>query len=311
MSRSLPTANTGYLRRLQDLHRLQTKATPEDITLGQPVDLVVLATKYASATCRLQGREGVLTLRGGQMLDVVPGRILTVKPTKVWAYASHTYICGERVALRFDLEALGLTPLALEDWGPWDPKEQYWGEEDEPLEPWARPIYERGPRPSFEFEPCLPGHDPEDYDSDPIHEAIDLEESGDPVGARELLDAVCQADLRCLDAHAHLGSFTFDHDPEQALPYYEAGFSIGGLSLGPAFEGVLPWGCLDNRPFLRCMHGYGLCLWRLGRFQEAEGIFERMLWLNPSDNQGVRFLLHAVRTGQAWEAFQEAEEGGR
>lgn len=35
------------------------------------------------------------------------------------------------------------------------------------------------------------------------------------------------------------------------------------------------------------MQGYGLCLWRLGRWEEAEPVFERLLWLSPSDNQGV------------------------
>ena len=49
------------------------------------------------------------------------------------------------------------------------------------------------------------------------------------------------------------------------------------------------------------MHGYGLCLWRLGRFDEAEHIFQRMLWLNPSDNQGVRFLMDAVKEKTSWE----------
>jgi hypothetical protein len=39
------------------------------------------------------------------------------------------------------------------------------------------------------------------------------------------------------------------------------------------------------------MNGFGLCLWRLGRFDEAGRVFDRMLWLNPSDNQGVRFLI--------------------
>jgi len=32
----------------------------------------------------------------------------------------------------------------------------------------------------------------------------------------------------------------------------------------------------------------------LGRFTEAARNFERMLWLNPSDNQGVRFLIDNV-----------------
>ncbi len=57
---------------------------------------------------------------------------------------------------------------------------------------------------------------------------------------------------------------------------------------------------------LRCMHSYGLCLWQLGRLEETERIFNRMLWLNPPDNQGVRFLIEEVRAGTGWE---ESEDG--
>lgn len=71
--------------------------------------------------------------------------------------------------------------------------------------------------------------------------------------------------------------------------------------MGDDFTGVIAWGLIDNRPFLRCMHSYGLCLWRLGRFDEAAHIFENMLWLNPSDNQGVRFLIEEVKAKKAWE----------
>jgi hypothetical protein len=53
------------------------------------------------------------------------------------------------------------------------------------------------------------------------------------------------------------------------------------------------------------MHSFGLCLWRLGRFLEAGRIFDRMLWLNPSDNQGVRFLIGKVRARAAWEDSKE------
>jgi hypothetical protein len=53
------------------------------------------------------------------------------------------------------------------------------------------------------------------------------------------------------------------------------------------------------------MQGFGLCLWRLGRFEEAERVFARMLWLNPSDNQGVRFLVGDVRAGRRWEDRRE------
>jgi hypothetical protein len=84
------------------------------------------------------------------------------------------------------------------------------------------------------------------------------------------------------------------------------GLRIGELALGLDFDGLLPWGHIDNRPFLRCMHGFGLCLWRLKRFEEAEHVFERILWLNPSDNNGVRFLIDDVRARTLW-ANGEAE----
>ena len=67
---------------------------------------------------------------------------------------------------------------------------------------------------------------------------------------------------------------------------------------------MLPSGCIDNRLFLRCMHGFGLCPWRLSRFQEAAQIFDRLLWLNPADNQGVRLLVDHVRAKSRWEDSQ-------
>ena len=67
--------------------------------------------------------------------------------------------------------------------------------------------------------------------------------------------------LRCLDAHSHLGLLYFDYETDIAVRHYEVGVRIGELSLGDGFDGLLPWGSIDNRPFLRCLSGYGLCLW--------------------------------------------------
>ena len=155
------------------------------------------------------------------------------------------------------------------------------------------------------MEQVLPGADSEDPFSDLIIESNDRKNSGDSEGAYKILMDLCQADLRCLDAHAHLGNLVFDGRPKEAIRHYEAGFRIGELSLGEGFDGLLPWGWIDNRPFLRSMHGFGLCLWRLGRFEEAEHIFDRMLWLNPSDNQGVRFLIGEVHAMATWEDSRE------
>ena len=171
---------------------------------------------------------------------------------------------------------------------------------DQPIEEWAEPIIARGARAAFEMEQVLPGAYAEGSDYDPITDSNDLKDAGDYRGAHKILMGLCEADLRCLDAHAHLGNLVFDSRPMEAIRHYEVGLRIGELSLGGGFEGVLAWGDLDNRPFLRCMHGYGLCLWRLGRADEAERVFNRMLWLNPSDNQGARFLFAQVRAGRPW-----------
>jgi len=193
-----------------------------------------------------------------------------------------------------------LVPLQLHHRGIWDPDEEYWGEEGEPIEEWATPIIARGSRPMYEMEQVLPGADPDDPDSDPILRANNLRDAGRKARARQVLERLLIKDLRCLDAHAHLGNLVFSDNVRSALWHYERGALIGRLSLVEDLDCVLPWGLIDNRPFLRCMQGLGLCLWRLQRFEEAESLFQRMLWLSPSDNLGIRFLLPRVRARIEW-----------
>lgn len=290
-----PAPSTVSTRR-----KRQHKVTETDINLSGPVELVVLAVKEKAAPCRLLGSDRNITLRPNRTWNLVPGEIVVVKPGKQWSYAGHPYLSGEVESTRLDVAALGLVPLKLKDRGIWLPEEQYWGEENEPIEEWAGPIIARGPRQTFEMEQVIPGVEADDFDSDPILEANDLKEAGDYGDAQKILMDLCQADLRCLDAHAHLGNFAFDYGPKEAIRHYEVGMRIGELSLAPGFDGLLPWGFIDNRPFLRCLQGVGLCLWRLFRFEEAGRVFDRMLWLNPWDNQGVRFLVDDVRASRPW-----------
>jgi hypothetical protein len=281
------------------------KASADDLNLDEQIELVILTVKERGARCRLLQSDRILTLRASGLWNLAPGEIVTVNPHKHWRYGGHPYLSGEIESTRLDVAALGLQPLRLREFGVWDPEDHYWGEESEPIEDWAKPIIAHGPRPQFELEQVLPGADPADSLADPITEASDLKHAGEVEAARQRLMALCDSDLRCLDAHAHLGNLVFDHGPKEAIRHYEVGLRIGELSLGDEFDGLLPWGLIDNRPFLRCMHGYGLCLWRLGRHPEAGHIFDRMLWLNPADNQGVRFLIEDVRNGRAWEECQD------
>jgi len=96
----------------------------------------------------------------------------------------------------------------------------------------------------------------------------------------------------------------------QALAHYERGQAkaeartIGDPS---RYLGAF-WGDLRSRPFMRALHGCGLCLWRLGRADEARQVFGWMLELNPSDNQGARFLLHDLDEGLSWDKSAAREE---
>jgi hypothetical protein len=286
-------------------NRRHHKATSDDIDLSSPVELVILSVKERTARCRLLESNRIITLRAGTVYNAIPGHIVTIHPKKQWRYGGHPYLSGEIASARLDVQALNLVPLSLADRGVWDPREHYWGEEDEPLEEWAGPIIDSGPRPMFEMEQVMPGESGSDPFDAPICRAVDLTHAGESVDARKILMDLCQADLRCLDAHFHLGNFVFDYSPQKAIEHYEVGLRIGELSLGDNFTGVLAWDFMDNRPFLHCMQGYGLCLWRLGRFKAAEQIFTRMLWLNPSDNQGARFFLDEVKSGITWEDGQK------
>jgi len=219
--------------------RRPPKATEDDLDMTRDVELIAVAVKGNAVSCRIVGKERVLTLRPAGLWNVVPGEMIVVTPRKQWRYGGHPYLSGEIKAWRLDIPALGLTPLKLKEMGMWDPKDHYWGDPDEPIEEWAKPIVSRGPRPEYEMEQVLPGEDPDAPDTDPILEAAEQREAGDYVEAHRKLMTLLAADLRCLDAHAHLGNFVFDHFPEKAIRHYEVGVGIGELSLGEGFHGVL------------------------------------------------------------------------
>jgi hypothetical protein len=237
--RRLPSGGSTSILTLRETQKpsrrgRQHKAADDDIDLSKPVELAILSVKERAARCRLLGSDRIITLRASRLWDVVPGAIVTVTPRKQWRYGGHPYLSGEIQSTRIDVKALDLVPLGLADMGMWDPKEEYWGEEGEPIEEWAKPIIAHGPRPMFEMEQVLPGEDPDDPFNDPITRSNDLKDAGERAEAEKILMELCQADLRCLDAHSHLGNFVFDHHPQDAIRHYEVGLRIGELSLGDA-----------------------------------------------------------------------------
>lgn len=275
------------------------KVSPTDIVCGNETDLVVLTTDTGSAYCKLLGTDRVVTVRSSAIWDAAPGEIITIIPKKIWTYAGHPYLSGDFIRARLNIEELKLIPLSVNETGEWDPAE-YYQDDEEQSSVLRDSILKRGKVPEYEIEQIIPGEDPADPDSDPILLASEMNSSGDHKGAWKSLMDICKTDLRCLDAHAHLGNINYDNRPKRAMRHYAVGTAIGDLFLGDGFSGILPWYNIDNRPFLRCLHGFGLCQWRIGKYEDAYKTLERLLLLNPMDNQGVRFIIEKVRKEQPW-----------
>lgn len=307
---SYTAARAHVMRERAELLGLPTQTPAPSAT--ESVEAVVLKVNRRSARIRVLGEPGELTFRSTDVWNVAPGQIATLTIAKRWSFRGDAYATGTIESACVDITKLGLVPLPLEG-----------GELDDVrahTEPYRQPdpyasLWRKltaKPRPCFEFDPIAWGAFPGlDEDENPTCDAAELAEAGDTEGARELLMDVLARDLRCLDAHAHLGNLRFDSSPQRSMVHYEVGVRIGEQSLPPGFDGLLVWGRIYNRPFLRCLKGYGLCLWRLGKFAEARTVFERILSLNPNDNQGVRFCWDDVRQGRSWDEAQKAEDAGR
>ncbi|MGA9768474.1 MAG: hypothetical protein WBV94_05495 [Blastocatellia bacterium] len=95
------------------------------------------------------------------------------------------------------------------------------------------------------------------------------------------------------DAYVLLAEETA-RSPQAALKLYEQGMQAGERALGPeAFQEAVGhfWGLFETRPYMRARAGVAECLWATGKFDEATFHYGEMLRLNPSDNQGNRYML--------------------
>jgi len=249
-----------------------------DLAHTEAAEAAVLRRSVKAARVRVLATGEVLTVRAGDLWHVMPGHVVTLVLKRRWRHLGHLYGEGELRDARIDVPALGLPPLQLEERGL---------------------LEVAGARTAYEMEQVLPWTKP-GSNFDPILIAVERKQRGDIRGAVLLLMDLLTEELRCLDAHGHLGNLVFQTHPEHALIHYEIGVAIGEHALGSGFVGALPWSYFDNRPFLRCLHAQGLALWRLGHLEKAASVFERLLWLDPADGQGAGRLLAEVKAGRPW-----------
>ena len=84
---------------------------------------------------------------------------------------------------------------------------------------------------------------------------------------------------------------------EAAVERYERAVLAGAAAIGAERFGALRgqfWDHLETRPYMRARLGLAQALRDLGRDDEALAHYRALLELNPSDNQGVRYVLLAA-----------------
>jgi len=93
------------------------------------------------------------------------------------------------------------------------------------------------------------------------------------------------------DAHNHMGIRWLDEGRiKQAERHFLAAVE-GGAGTIVQEAGQVTWSFLENRPYLRGLANLALVRHRQGRYVEEVEIYERVLRMNPNDNQGVCWLL--------------------
>jgi hypothetical protein len=219
---------------------------------------------------------------------------------KTWKRGKTSFVVGEYDEPVVNIEALGLAPLRLTELGIWDPQNEHWESDPRDAPAAWTAIKQRGARPQFRMEAVVPCTGPGGKFKDPLRDSVEAHSNGERTRARDILRRLLENDVRCLDAHAQFGDFSFDRKPKQAVRHYFVGVEFGKRALGADFTGVLRWDVPENQPFLRCLHGYALCLWRLDRRREAAEVLEQLVWLNPADEQGARFVQRALKRGDRW-----------
>ncbi|MFP3974608.1 MAG: tetratricopeptide repeat protein [Dehalococcoidia bacterium] len=160
---------------------------------------------------------------------------------------------------------------------------------------------------SFEF----PRLTPEVHEE--FHKAVDLWQEEYLSQAEEQYHQLLSSYPEFIDAYHQLAILLEETNrTRQALQTWNEAVGLGFSCFPKDFsigEDLLPWGFLDNRPFLRAYEGLGLTLMENGETESAFTSFMNLLALNPNDNQGVRAIAIdcCFRLGRPWEVLGIAE----
>jgi tetratricopeptide (TPR) repeat protein len=216
-----------------------------------------------------------------------------------WQYNKTRYASGTVKSFMFIPENIEAKVLDFESDGVWDPLQEYSDEEE--VREYFGDYIDEGCREAFTFKDYSGYSFYKDSD-DPIGNSVDFKEMGDSKKAYDILSRLLEDMPECIDALVHIASMYFyvKFDLDRVHKCYERAVYIAERGFPEVFDPVFHWGCLENRPYLRAVHGLCLTTWRKGDFDGALVIAKRLLRMNPHDNLGARFLIESLENGEEW-----------
>lgn len=135
-----------------------------------------------------------------------------------------------------------------------------------------------------------------------------------PAKGKKLIKQALELDPNNADAYNYLASV--ENDVDKALTLYRQAEEAGERALGEEFmeenKGHF-WGLFETRPYMRAKSGVAGCLYAKNRVNATIEVYREMIELNPSDNQGVRYLLATILLSKKdlsdYESFVKKYEG--
>ncbi len=142
------------------------------------------------------------------------------------------------------------------------------------------------------------------------YDAMKILDAGEIESAKKLLRSILRQDINFIDAYNGLVLVYMDEgDNEKAKEY--AGLAYKKTrKIFSKWPKDMHWGDIDNRKYLRAICNEAIYLHEGGEIEKAEELYKLLLKMNPSDNQGVRYLLAALYAGEPPKIIEELMEEG-
>lgn len=251
-----------------------------------------------------------LTNTGFRAKDLDSGQIVSVKTSvgmlncelntvvleveKEWSFKKNTYLSGTVKGSEFIVGNINIPGHDYKTLGLWDPRNSF-GEEAFEYFP---DYLAEGLRLEYVFKDYS-GFGFYEPDEDPVFDAVEA----DTWEKRyDILTRLWEDYPQCIDALVHIGNLYLDSSGslENARNCFQVAISIAEKNLPKDFDGVILWDCLENRPYLRALHGLCLTQWRMKDFEKAYYIALRLMRLCPGDNLGVRGIIDEIANREEW-----------